>query len=157
MTAVLRNSISHPTLAFAPGRPDAAKSVCWCWDQWYPEGARSPALQGKNPVYPTAIGGIKEKTDTVSQHGAWERRAVTRSPKNAVIAVANRIGFERPVAETVSSSGPDFVAGTSGQILAKASTNREEVLVVPVDLSKVDVTRTHWPFCATGALTLTAG
>jgi N-carbamoylputrescine amidase len=55
--------------------------------------------------------------------------------------------------------GQSFVAGTSGQILAKASVNREEVLVVPVDLAKVDVTRTHWPFLrdrridAYGALT----
>ena len=38
------------------------------------------------------------------------------------------------------------MAGTSGQILAKAAQNKEEVLVVDVDLGKVDVTRTHWPF-----------
>ena len=42
--------------------------------------------------------------------------------------------------------GQSFVAGTSGQILAKASVDQEEILVVPVDLAKVDVTRTHWPF-----------
>jgi N-carbamoylputrescine amidase len=38
------------------------------------------------------------------------------------------------------------VAGTSGEILAKASTDKEEILIVPVDLAKVDTTRTHWPF-----------
>jgi N-carbamoylputrescine amidase len=38
------------------------------------------------------------------------------------------------------------VAGTSGQILAKASVDREEVMLVPIELDKVDVTRTHWPF-----------
>jgi N-carbamoylputrescine amidase len=38
------------------------------------------------------------------------------------------------------------VAGTSGEILAKASVNKEEVLLASVDLSHVDVTRTHWPF-----------
>jgi N-carbamoylputrescine amidase len=42
--------------------------------------------------------------------------------------------------------GQSFVAGTSGQILAKASMDQEEALIVPVDLKKVDVTRTHWPF-----------
>ena len=38
------------------------------------------------------------------------------------------------------------MAGTSGEILAKASANKEEILVVPVDLADVDTTRTHWPF-----------
>ena len=42
--------------------------------------------------------------------------------------------------------GQSFVAGTSGQILAKASVDKEENLLVPIDLAKVDVTRTHWPF-----------
>ena len=42
--------------------------------------------------------------------------------------------------------GQSFVAGTSGQIIAKAGVSAEETLIVPVDLSKVDVTRTHWPF-----------
>jgi N-carbamoylputrescine amidase len=38
------------------------------------------------------------------------------------------------------------VAGTGGQILARASAEREETLIVPVDLSQVDLTRTSWPF-----------
>jgi N-carbamoylputrescine amidase len=42
--------------------------------------------------------------------------------------------------------GQSFVAGTSGEMLAKASANREEILIVPVDLAQVDATRTHWPF-----------
>jgi len=42
--------------------------------------------------------------------------------------------------------GQSFVAGTSGEILAKASHDREEILIVPVDLGQVDTTRTHWPF-----------
>ncbi len=42
--------------------------------------------------------------------------------------------------------GQSFVAGTSGEILAKASAGKEEILIVPVDLGQVDKTRTHWPF-----------
>ena len=42
--------------------------------------------------------------------------------------------------------GQSFVAGTSGEILGRASATREEILLVPVDLGSVDVTRTHWPF-----------
>ena len=42
--------------------------------------------------------------------------------------------------------GQSFVAGTSGEILARAGAKKEEILIVPVDLARVDVTRTHWPF-----------
>jgi N-carbamoylputrescine amidase len=38
------------------------------------------------------------------------------------------------------------VAGTSGEILAKTGAHKEEILIVPVDLAKVDTARTHWPF-----------
>ena len=65
------------------------------------------------------------------------------------VAAINRIGHE--IIESVGGDGLEFwgqsfVAGTSGQILAKASVDQEEVLLVPVELGKVDVTRTHWPF-----------
>jgi N-carbamoylputrescine amidase len=42
--------------------------------------------------------------------------------------------------------GQSFVAAPSGQILARASAEREEILLAEVDLNQVDVTRTHWPF-----------
>jgi N-carbamoylputrescine amidase len=38
------------------------------------------------------------------------------------------------------------VAGPSGELLARAAADREEVLVVPVDLAQVEAARTHWPF-----------
>ena len=64
-----------------------------------------------------------------------------------LVAVANRIGLETPIGgDGLEFWGQSFVAGTSGQLLSKASVDREEILVVPVDLGKVDVTRTHWPF-----------
>jgi N-carbamoylputrescine amidase len=63
------------------------------------------------------------------------------------VAVPNRVGLETPVGgDGIQFWGQSFVAGTSGQILAKASSEREETLIVPVDMAKVDVTRTHWPF-----------
>ncbi|MPN38806.1 hypothetical protein SDC9_186331 [bioreactor metagenome] len=42
--------------------------------------------------------------------------------------------------------GQSFIAGTSGEILAKASADKEENLLVNLDLAEVDATRTHWPF-----------
>ncbi|MDB6034290.1 MAG: acyltransferase [Verrucomicrobiales bacterium] len=125
--------------------------VLICWDQWYPEGARLTAMQGAEILfYPTAIGWHpKEKKEHgANQHGAWELIQRSHAVANGCYVVAvNRIGHEAPVGgDGLEFWGQSFVAGTSGQILQKASVDKEEIMVVPVDLAKVDVTRTHWPF-----------
>jgi N-carbamoylputrescine amidase len=125
--------------------------VLICWDQWYPEAARLTALQGARILfYPTAIGWHpgEKKAHGSKQHEAWELIQRSHAVANGCyVAVANRIGLERPVGgDGIEFWGQSFVAGTSGEILAKASANREEILVVPVNLEQVDATRTHWPF-----------
>jgi len=127
--------------------------VLVCWDQWYPEGARLTALQGAEILfYPTAIGwhpGEKQKYGAL-QHNAWETIQRSHAIANGCyVCVPNRIGHE--VIKGVGGDGIEFwgqsfVAGTSGQILAKASADKEETLIVPLDLENVDTTRTHWPF-----------
>ena len=68
-------------------------------------------------------------------------------PNGCYVAAINRVGLERPIGgDGLEFWGQSFVAGTSGQILAKASVDKEEILLVPIELGKVDVTRTHWPF-----------
>ena len=139
-------------LGFKAWRTRYAKiGVLICWDQWYPEAARLTAMQGAEILfYPTAIGWHpSEKAEYgVNQHGAWETIQRSHAVANGCyVAVANRIGLEQPIGgDGLEFWGQSFVAGTSGQILAKASVDREENLLVPVDLAKVDVTRTHWPF-----------
>ncbi|MBL9190305.1 MAG: carbon-nitrogen hydrolase [Opitutaceae bacterium] len=125
--------------------------VLICWDQWYPEGARLTAMQGAEILfYPTAIGWHpdEKKEYGPNQHGAWETIQRSHAVANGCyVAAVNRIGLETPEgAPGIEFWGQSFVAGTSGQILAKASVDREEVMIVPIDLGKVDVTRTHWPF-----------
>lgn len=125
--------------------------VLICWDQWYPEGARLTALQGAAILfYPTAIGWHpkEKKAYGALQHRAWETIQCSHAIANGCyVAVANRIGLEKPAGgDGLEFWGQSFVAGTSGQILAKASPDKEENLIVPVDLAKVDLTRTHWPF-----------
>ncbi len=125
--------------------------VLICWDQWYPEAARLTAMQGAEILfYPTAIGWHpKEKAEYgTNQHGAWETIQRAHAVANGCfVAVANRIGLEQPIGgDGLEFWGQSFVAGTSGQILAKASVNKPENLLVSVELAKVDVTRTHWPF-----------
>ena len=125
--------------------------VCICWDQWYPEAARLTALRGAQILfYPTAIGWHpKEKAEYGQrQHSAWEIIQRGHAVANGCyVAVTNRVGHEAPSGgEGIEFWGQSFVAGTSGEIIALASPREEEILIVPVDLEKVDVTRTHWPF-----------
>lgn len=125
--------------------------VLICWDQWYPEAARLTSLQGAEILfYPTAIGWHpKEKAEYgVNQHGAWETIQRSHAVANGCyVAAVNRVGLEQPIGgDGLEFWGQSFVAGTSGQIIAKASVDKEENLIVPIDLAKVDTTRTHWPF-----------
>ena len=129
-------------------------AVLICWDQWYPEAARLAALQGAEILfYPTAIGWHPAEKSALGaeQHGAWEIIQRSHAVANGCyVAVCNRIGAERPAGAAPGGGiefwGQSFVAGTSGQILARASADREEIVLAAVDLGRVDSTRTHWPF-----------
>ena len=125
--------------------------VLICWDQWYPEAARLTAMQGAEILfYPTAIGWHpREKAGSgADQHGAWETIQRAHAVANGCyVAAVNRIGRENPAGgDGLEFWGQSFVAGTNGQIVAKAGASREEILLVEVDLGQVDETRTHWPF-----------
>ncbi len=124
--------------------------VLICWDQWYPEAARLTAMQGAQILfYPTAIGWHPSEKAKYGepQHGAWEVIQRSHAVANGCyVAVPNRVGHEVISGDGIEFWGQSFVAGTSGQILAKASPDREENLVVSLDLEEVDTTRTHWPF-----------
>jgi N-carbamoylputrescine amidase len=123
--------------------------VLVCWDQWYPEAARLTAMQGAEILfYPTAIGWHPaEKSEHEKQHSAWETIQRSHAVANGCyVAVPNRVGHEKLVGDGIQFWGQSFVAGTSGEILAKAGAEKDQTLIVELDLSKVDQTRTHWPF-----------
>jgi N-carbamoylputrescine amidase len=127
--------------------------VLICWDQWYPEAARLTAMQGAEILfYPTAIGWhpSEKKKYGIKQHGAWETIQRAHGVANGCfVAVTNRVGHEilKGVdGDGIEFWGQSFIAGTSGEIIAKATSDKEEILIAPVDLAHVDVTRTHWPF-----------
>ena len=125
--------------------------VCVCWDQWYPEAARLTALQGAQILfYPTAIGWHPSEKAKYGErhHSSWETVQRGHAIANGCYVVApNRIGHEAPDGgDGIEFWGQSFVADPSGQILARGSVDREEVIVVEVDLESVDTQRTHWPF-----------
>ena len=125
--------------------------VCVCWDQWYPEAARLTALAGAQILfYPTAIGwhpGEKAQYGA-RQHDSWETIQRSHAIANGCyVAVPNRIGHEAPDGGAgIEFWGQSFVVDPSGQIVAKASADQEEILIVEADLDALETQRTHWPF-----------
>ncbi len=131
----------------------ATIGVLICWDQWYPEGARLTALQGAQILfYPTAIGWATTEHDQsvrAAQHNAWETIQRSHAIANGVfVAVANRVGTEyAPQSETgLEFWGQSFIANPFGTMLAKASSQNEEILLAECDLAQIDFYRQHWPF-----------
>jgi N-carbamoylputrescine amidase len=120
--------------------------ACVCWDQWYPEAARLTALHGAEVIfYPTAIGWHPAEKEEfgASQHAAWETMMRSHAIANGVfVAAVNRVGVEG----NLEFWGASFVADPNGNVLARASHDREETLIVECNLDQVDVVRTHWPF-----------
>ena len=126
----------------------ATIGILICWDQWYPEAARLTALAGAEILfYPTAIGWATsqgEETNT-EQYNAWQTIQRSHAIANGVHVVSvNRVGLEQHGA--MKFWGGSFVSNPFGTLLAKASHDNEEVIVVDVDLEKTDQYRTHWPF-----------
>jgi N-carbamoylputrescine amidase len=129
--------------------------VLVCWDQWYPEAARLTALSGANILfYPTAIGWHPaEKAEFgAAQLDAWKTIQRSHAIANGVyVAAANRIGFEGPSHTCPDDTGLEFwgssfICDPFGQVIAQASTDKEEILVAECDPERIDETRRHWPF-----------
>jgi N-carbamoylputrescine amidase len=125
--------------------------VLVCWDQWYPEAARLTALQGAEVLfYPTAIGWHPAEKEQYGerQHLSWETVQRGHAIANGCyVAVPNRVGHEAPDGGPgLEFWGQSFVSDPAGQLIAKGSLAEEEVLLADLDLSSIDVQRTHWPF-----------
>lgn len=124
--------------------------VLVCWDQWYPEGARLTSLQGANVLfYPTAIGWHpSEKAEYgAAQLDAWQTIQRSHAIANGVfVAAVNRVGYEGTPESGLEFWGSSFVADPFGQLIAQASTGKEETLVVECDPKRIDEVRRNWPF-----------
>jgi N-carbamoylputrescine amidase len=125
-------------------------AVLVCWDQWYPEGARLASLGGASIIfYPTAIGWHpSEKSEHgASQLDAWRTIQRSHAIANGIfVAAVNRTGYEGTKESGLEFWGSSFVADPFGQIIAEASTNKEEILVVECDPRRMDDIRRNWPF-----------
>ena len=130
--------------------PFGKVGVLVCWDQWYPEAARITALGGSDILfYPTAIGWHPaEKTQYgAAQLDAWKTIQRAHAVANGVyVAAVNRVGYEGTPESGIEFWGSSFVADPFGQVIAQASTDKEEILVVECDPRRAEEVRRNWPF-----------
>ena len=123
-----------------------------CWDQWFPETARCMAVQGAEILlYPTAIG--SEPILNVDSSGHWRRVMQGHAAANLVpVAAANRIGTETvmPCEENGGQSssltfyGSSFIADATGELVASAGRDTEEILYASFDLDGLREERFSW-------------
>jgi N-carbamoylputrescine amidase len=124
--------------------------VLVCWDQWYPEGARLVSMGGANILfYPTAIGWHPPDKQEFGapQLDAWRTVQRSHAISNGVfVAAVNRVGLEGSAQNGLEFWGHSFVCDPFGEILAEASADKEEILIVECDPGRIEVVRRHWPF-----------
>jgi len=124
--------------------------VLVCWDQWYPEGARLASLGGAHILfYPTAIGWHPSEKQQfgAAQLDAWRTIQRSHAIANGVfVAAVNRTGFEGTPQSGLEFWGHSFACDPFGQMLAEASSDKEETLIVECDPARSEEVRRNWPF-----------
>lgn len=123
--------------------------VLVCWDQWFPEAARACALAGAEILfYPSAIGyhPSEKKQFGRAQREAWELMHRSHAVANGCfVCAANRVGHEKLAGQGIEFWGNSLVVAPDGQVMERAA-DEEQIVVADLDPSKVEFSRTHWPF-----------
>jgi N-carbamoylputrescine amidase len=116
-----------------------------CWDQWFPETARSLALMGAELIfYPTAIGSEPSKPEYDSRDH-WQRVMQGHSAANIVPVIAsNRIGTEHIQDSQITFYGSSFITNEFGEKVVEANREEETVLTATFDLDKIAEERSFW-------------
>ncbi len=115
-----------------------------CYDQWFPEAARSAALMGAEIIfYPTAIGTVDNVEQTEGNwQTAWEAVQRGHAVANAVVvATVNRVGKEGEM----NFWGGSFIYDQFGTLKAHAK-NKEKIVMAEVDLELQEQVRKGWRF-----------
>ena len=121
-----------------------------CWDQWFPEGARIMALKGAELLfYPTAIGSEPPPAPPVDSRLHWQRTQQGHAAANLMPLIAsNRIGLERsrhnPESLYLRFYGSSFIADPSGELVAQAGQDQEEIITASFNLQQLRQARDNW-------------
>lgn len=126
--------------------PSVKLGMPTCWDEWFPEVARSYALGGAQLLaYPTAIGSEPDHPEFDTQP-LWQHTIVGHAIANGVfVVVPNRTGSEG----LITFYGSSFIADPYGRVLAQAPRDTEAVLVADLDLAQGKDWIDLFPFLST--------
>lgn len=116
-----------------------------CWDQWFPECARSMALMGAELLfYPTAIGSEPHDASITSREH-WQRVQQGHAGANLMPLIAsNRIGKEEQDGYDITFYGSSFIADQFGAKVKELNQTEEGLLVHSFDLDELEKIRTAW-------------
>ena len=116
-----------------------------CWDQWFPETARSMALLGAEVLlYPTAIGS-EPPNPSWDSSGHWQRVMQGHAGANVMpLVAANRTGLEVGVNNEITFYGSSFIADATGAKVAEANREEETVLIASFDREQLRTMRNAW-------------
>jgi N-carbamoylputrescine amidase len=116
-----------------------------CWDQWFPETARSMALMGADILfYPTAIGSEPQDA-SIDSRDHWQRVMQGHAGANLMPLVAsNRYGREAGETCTLTFYGSSFIAGPTGEKVAEAGREGDAVLTASFDIEAIRRQRAAW-------------
>ena len=116
-----------------------------CWDQWFPEAARSMALLGAEMLlYPTAIGSEPQDA-SIDSSGHWQRTMQGHAAANIMpLLAANRIGIVTGERYTMTFYGSSFIASHTGEKLIEADRSSEAVITATFDLEAIRRYRQSW-------------
>ncbi|KIV71816.1 N-carbamoylputrescine amidase [Pseudomonas sp. FeS53a] len=116
-----------------------------CWDQWFPECARSMALMGAELLfYPTAIGSEPHDA-TITSRDHWQRVQQGHAGANVMPLIAsNRIGREEQDGYDITFYGSSFIADQFGRKVAELDEVEEGILIHRFDLDELEKVRTAW-------------
>jgi N-carbamoylputrescine amidase len=119
--------------------------VAVCWDQWFPEVARSLALQGAELLfYPTAIGSEPHDA-TLDSRDHWQRVMQGHAGANLIPLISsNRVGMEPGESCSLTFYGSSFIAGPRGEKIVEAGRAEEGVLTASFDLDLTRRDRVSW-------------
>ena len=110
---------------------------------------RQPARREYSCSIPRPSAGIppRKREFGAAQLDAWRTIQRSHAIANGIfVAAVNRVGFEGPPESGIEFWGSSFVADPFGQVLAEASTDKEETLIVECDLRRMEEVRRNWPF-----------
>ncbi|HCH1471309.1 TPA: N-carbamoylputrescine amidase [Vibrio parahaemolyticus] len=116
-----------------------------CWDQWFPELARSLALHGAEAIfYPTAIGS-EPQDPTLDSRDHWQRTMQGHSAANLVPVIAsNRVGTEVDDGIETTFYGSSFITDHTGAKIAEAPRDGETIIYAEIDLAATAKARHAW-------------